>query len=214
MPGAPNKPPAIEGAPTPAPTPEGDKRQHALRRLAPDRCVLRLPIWRGAPNADLVKPLERVAVSLAAGEFPEAERALDQFSVRLAEPRWPTIPEPWTRLRVAIPAPQPPHWDPDFQLSAGDREAKKTKEWAATQLVLARAALEAAPTLGIDLGDVQSCVAEAQETFDREGATPVFWGPVDRFWEAVESRVALPAAPAARPAPAAKLPPGIAPEEA
>jgi hypothetical protein len=214
MPGAPNKPPDIEAPPAPASPPSGDKRQHAFRRLAPDRLVLRLPIWRGAPNADLVKPLERAAATLAAGEFPDAEKALDQFSVRLAEPRWPTIPEPWVRLRVPIPAPQPPHWDPDFKLAPGDREAKKNREWAQTQLRLAKGTLELAPSLNVDLTDVQSCVAEAQTIFDRDGATPDFWAPLDRLWEAVESRVPLPSPAAARAAPPAKLPPGIEPEEA
>jgi hypothetical protein len=214
MPGAPNKPPEIEGPPTPATPPPGDKMQHALRRLAPDRLVLRLSIWRGAPSADLVKPLERVAATLAAGEYPDAEKALDQFSVRLAEPRWPTIPEPWIRLRTAIPAPQPPHWDPDFKLSAPDRDAKKTREWGATQLLLAKAAFELAPSLAVDLADVQPCLAEAQAAFDREGAAASFWTPIDRIWEAVQSRVPLPSPSATRAAPPAKLPPGIEPEEA
>ncbi len=214
MPGAPNKPPAIDAPPAPEVPLAGDKRQHALRRLAPARLVLRLPIWRGAPHSDLVKPLERVAATLAAGEFPDAEKALDQFSVRLAEPRWPTIPEPWVRLRVPIPAPQPPHWDPDFKLAPSDRETKKNREWARTQLLLAKGALELAPSLHVDLTDVQSTVAEAQAVFDRDGPRAEFWTPIDRLWEAVESRVALPAPAAARATPPAKLPPGIQPEEA
>jgi hypothetical protein len=171
-------------------------------------------MWRGAPNADLVKPLERVATALAAEEFPDAEKALDQFAVRLAEPRWPTIPEPWVRLRVAIPAPQPPHWDPDFKLSPADREVKKNREWAQTQLLLAKGALELAPTLGVDLTEVQAGIAEAQAVFDRDGPTAEFWTPLDRLWEVVQSRVPLPSPATARPAPPAKLPPGIEPEEA
>jgi hypothetical protein len=214
LPGAPNKPPDLESPPVPASPPPGDKMQHAVRRLAPDRLVLRLPIWRGAPNIDLLKPLERVAVTLAAGEFPDAEKALDQFSVRLAEPRWPTIPEPWVRLRVPIPAPQPPHWDPDFKLTPADREAKKNREWAHTQLLLAKGALDLAPSLNVDLSDVQSSVAEAQTVFDRDGATAEFWAPLDRLWDAVQSRVPLPSPGAARTAPPTKLPPGIEPEEA
>ncbi len=213
MPGAPNKPPTIEGAPPTPATEGGEKRQHALRRLAPDRLVLRLPIWRGPPSPDLVKPLERVAQALGSGEFPEAERALDQFSVRLAEPRWPTIPEPWVRLRVSIPAPQPPHWDPDFKLTSAERETKRTQEWADTQIRLLRATLDLAPSLKVDLADVAPRVDEAEAVLGREGPGPAFWSPVDHVWEAVEARVSLPVA-AARPAPAAKLPPGIAPEEA
>jgi hypothetical protein len=214
VPGAPNKPPEIDAPPAAVAPPAGDKRQHAVRRLAPARLVLRLPIWRGAPNADLIRPLERVASTLAAGEFPDAEKALDQFSVRLAEPRWPTIPEPWVRLRVPIPAPQPPHWDPDFKLSPTDREAKKNREWAQTQLLLAKGALELAPSLNVDLSDVHSVVTDAQAIFDREGASPEFWTTLDRLWEAVEGRVPLPSPAAARAAPPAKLPPGIEPEEA
>ena len=213
MPGAPNKPPEID-APAPVAPLVGDKMQHALRRLAPARMALRLPIWRGAPNADLVRPLERVAVTLAAGEFPDAEKALDQFSVRLAEPRWPTIPEPWIRLRVAIPPPQPPHWDPDFKLLPQDRDAKRNREWAETQLLLAKGTVELAPTLAVDLTDVHNCATEAQAIFDREGASSAFWAPLDRLWSAVASRVPLPSPAVARPAPPAKLPPGIEPEEA
>lgn len=214
MPGAPNKPPPIEGPPAPPAPPVGDRMQHALRRLAPDRMVLRLPIWRGAPSVDLVKPLERVAAMLATGEFPDAEKALDQFSVRLAEPRWPTIPEPWVRLRVTILAPAPPHWDPDFKLTPAERDAKRAREWAETQLLLGKATLELAPSLSLDLTDVQSCVAEAQTVFEREGATAAFWAPLDRLWGAVQSRVPLPSPAPARATPAAKLPPGIEPEEA
>ncbi len=214
MPGAPNKPPTIDSPPAAAPPEQGEKRQHALRRLSPDRLVLRLPIWRGPPSLDLVRPLERVAQSITAGEFPDAEKALDQFSVRLAEPRWPTIPEPWVRLRVSIPAPQPPHWNPDNQLSPADRDAKHAREWADTQLRLLRATFELAPSLKVDLADVASCVDEAQSALEQDGPSPAFWAPVDRVWDAVESRVGLPAVAAARPAPPAKLPPGIAPEEA
>ena len=213
MPGAPNKPPDVD-APPPTPTLGGDKVQIALRRLAPGRIVLKLPIWRGAPNVDLVKPLERAATTLAAGEFPDTEKALDQFAVRLAEPRWPTIPEPWNRMRVSIPAPQPPHWDPDAKLLPADREAKKARHWAETQLLLAKAAVELAPSLSIDLTDMQASVVEAQTIFDREGASAGFWTPLDRLWETVRDRVPLPAPGAARTAPPAKLPPGIAPEEA
>lgn len=214
MPGAPNKPPDLEAPPPAVSPPAGDKRQHALRRLAPARMVLRLPIWRGAPHGDLVKPLERVATTMAAGEFPDAEKALDQFSVRLAEPRWPTIPEPWIRLRTAIPAPQPPHWDPDFKLAAADREVKRNQEWGRNQLLLAKGALELAPTLPVDLADVEASVTEAQAVFDRNGPTPEFWAALDRLWEAVESRVPLPTPAVVRAAPPAKLPPGIEPEEA
>jgi hypothetical protein len=214
MPGAPNKPPEVNAPAAVAPPSAGDKLPHALRRLAPDRMVLHLPIWRGAPNGDLVKPLERAAATLAAGEYPDAEKALDQFSVRLAEPRWPTIPEPWIRLRVTIPAPQPPHWDPDFNLSPADRDTKRTREWAQTQLLLAQGALVLAPSLHVDLSDVQACVEEAKTAFERDGPSAGFWTPLDRFWEAVHSRVPLPTPAGARSAPAAKLPPGIEPEEA
>lgn len=212
MPGAPNKPPDVD-APAAVPTPDTDRARVALRRLAPGRIVLRLPIWRGAPNVDLVKPLERAASTMAAGEFPDAEKALDQFAVRLAEPRWPTIPEPWIRMRVAIPAPQPPHWDPDSKLAPADRDAKKARQFAETQLLLAKAAVDVAPSLQLDLADMQPCVVEAQALFAQEGASPGFWSPIDRLWEAVRDRVPLPT-PVARTAPPAKLPPGIEPEEA
>ena len=214
MPGAPNKPPELDAPPAPGASEGADKVQVALRRLAPGRLVLRLPIWRGAPNVDLIKPLERAAAMIAAGQFPDAEKALDQFSVRLAEPRWPTIPEPWNRLRVSIPAPEPPHWNPDSRLPPADREAKKARVWAETQLLLAKATLELAPSIGVDLADVGATYSEAQDAFDREGVSGALWPPLDRLWTAVRDRVPLPAPAPSRVGPPAKLPPGIAPEEA
>jgi hypothetical protein len=212
MPGAPNKPPDVAPPPAPATAAAPDRVHHALRRLAPARVVLRLPLWRGAPHPDLVNPLERAATLLAKEEFVEVEKALDQFAVRLAEPRWPTIPEPWSRLRVEIPVPQPPHWNPDSKLTPAERETKKARQWAETQLRLAQAAIELAPTLGLDPADTRSGVLEAETLLDRDGPSAGFWAPLDRLWETIRDRVPLPT-PAPRSTATAKLPPGIAPDD-
>ena len=92
MPGAPNKPPPMEASPpTPISPPTGD-RDGALRPR---------PLPRGPAGAhgsrsgevlgtpDLVKPLEHIGD--ARRRRPDAEKALDQFSVHsLRQTRWPT----------------------------------------------------------------------------------------------------------------------------
>ncbi|MGA8536079.1 MAG: hypothetical protein WB789_01645, partial [Thermoplasmata archaeon] len=92
--------------------PETPERR-ALRRLAPSRVALRLDQWKGAPSPDLLTPFEKAEAAYTAGDYTAALQALDQLSIRFAEPRWPTLPEPFRRLRVPIPAPMPPHWDPE-----------------------------------------------------------------------------------------------------
>ena len=215
MPGAPNKPPDVAEAPATGPPPGTEARARAvLRRLAPARVTLRLDCWKSGPPPDLSKLVDKAEALYRAADFLNADLALDQFAVRLAEPRWPTIPEPFRRLKVEIPRPQPPQWDPDHALPAPEREAKKARQFAENQLRLAEGSLERATALGVDVGDLRPLVAEAKSRLDTEGATETFWEPVDRLWSAVRERVpsAAPATPV--PAPSAKLPPGIAPEEA
>jgi len=138
MPGRPNKPPDIEPPPPSlAPIPEPPDKK-ALRRLVPTHVALLLETWKGAPSPDLTGPFGKAETAFASGDFAAALSSLDLLSVRFAEPRWPTLPEPFRLLRVPIPTPVPPHWDPDHALAAAEKDAKKARKSAEDQLALAR----------------------------------------------------------------------------
>src|SRR5215472_9228081 len=130
MPGAPNRPPEVE-KPAEPPAPPADEAAHkVLRRLAPMRVILHLDLWKGAPSPELVTPLENAETNFGTGDHATASGHLDTLAVRLAEPRWPTLPEPWRGLRASIPAPTPPHWNPDNALAPAEREALKLRREA------------------------------------------------------------------------------------
>jgi hypothetical protein len=204
MPGAPNRPPAKEPEVPAAPAvPETPERQ-SLRRLAPSRIALRLDQWKGAPNPDLVAPFDRAETAYQAGDYTLALQALDQLSIRFAEPRWPTLPEPFRRLRVAIPPPMPPHWDPEHGMAVPEKEARKARRFADDQLALARASVAWATAHGTDLSSFAPRVEEAATILETEGLVPGFYERLDALWLVVREQVAKPAAPAAaRAAPAA-----------
>jgi hypothetical protein len=208
MPGAPNRPPSKDPeVPSVPPVPETPERQ-ALRRLAPSRIALRLDQWKGAPNADLLAPFDRAEAAYLAGDYTAALQALDQLSIRFAEPRWPTLPEPFRRLRVPIPPPMPPHWDPEHGMAAPEKDARKARRVADDQLALARASVAWATAHGTDLSSFGPRVEESAAILDSEGLVPGFYERLDALWLAVREHVAKPhAAPTARAAPAA------APEE-
>src|SRR5690242_20638449 len=140
MPGAPNRPPEVTG-PAPPP-PVDDPGTRVLRRLAPCRVALRLDVWRNAPSPELLKPFSAAESAYASGDLPGAENALDQLAVRFADPRWPTMPEPFRRLRVAIPAPQPPAWDPEFTLAADEKDRRKAHRGVEGQVALAEGVVQ------------------------------------------------------------------------
>jgi hypothetical protein len=199
MPGAPNKPP--ESAPV-APPPSETPEQGALRRLAPSRVALRLPIWKGAPSPDLLRPYSEADALFHAGDLPGAGAALDRLAVRFAEPRWPSLPDPFRQLRVPTPAPQPPHWDPDHALSPADRELARARRRAEAQVALARGSLDAEAARGTSVDDLRPLLEEA-DAARRTGALDAsVWGPIDRIWRALLERVPAPA-----PAPRAGPPP-------
>jgi hypothetical protein len=199
MPGAPNKPP--EKAPEPAPvTPvvaEPPERK-VLRRLAPSRVALNLDLWKGAPNPDLLTPFEKAETAYEAGDYPNALIALDQLSVRFTEPRWPSLPEPFKRLRVAIPAPMPPHWDPENALPPAEKEARRARRTADDQLLLARGVLDWSRTHGVETGDLAPRVEEAAAILSSEGVNAAFYERIDTVWEAVRARVPTPKGPVVR----------------
>jgi hypothetical protein len=206
MPGAPNRPPdptpAAPAAPPVAETPQ----QRVLRRLAPSRIALLLDQWKGAPNADLTTPFEKAEAAFAAGDFPNAVSALDGLSVRFAEPRWPTMPEPFRSLRVPIPAPMPPSWDPEHALPAPEKDARRARRAAEEQLALAEASVAWMAAHALESSDLAPRVAEAKTVLGTEGVVPAFYERIDAVWEAVRARVPLPRSTATRPAPVAPPP--------
>jgi hypothetical protein len=204
MPGAPNRPPSPTPETPATPTVPETPERKVLRRLAPSRIALRLDSWKGGPNADLLTPFDRAETAYAAGDYPTALQALDQLSVRFHEPRWPTLPEPFRRLRVSIPPPQPPQWDPEHGLAADDKEARRARRNADDQLALARASVAWATAHGTDLSALAPGIEEAVTILAGEGVVPAFYERIDAVWLAVREQVARPSGGAAhRPPPAA-----------
>lgn len=192
MPGAPNRPPEVTpDAPRPPPVP-GTAQQKALRRLAPDRVALLLDVWKGAPSPELLAPFSRAEAAYAGGDFDGAASALDGLSIRFAEPRWPTMPEPFRRLRVAIPAPMPPHWDPDHALPPAEKDLHRARRGADDQLALASAAVVWGSAHGIDTADLTTALNEATAILPVEGPSAGFYERIDRIWTAVRDRFPLP----------------------
>jgi len=191
MPGAPNRPPPKDPeTPVAATLPETPERQ-ALRRLAPSRVALRLDQWKGAPSPDLLTPFHKAEAAYVAGDYKAALQALDQLSVRFAEPRWPTLPEPFRRLRVPIPPPMPPHWDPEHGMAVPEKEARRARRSADDQLALARASVAWATAHGVDLSSFAPRVEEAAAILEAEGVVEGFYDRIDPVWLAVREQVVL-----------------------
>ncbi len=206
MPGAPNRPPeTTPEAPPPSPVGELPEKK-VLRRLAPARVALLQDPWKGAPNGDLMTPFDKAEAAFVAADYPNAVSALDLLSVRFAEPRWPTIPDPFRALRVPIHAPMPPAWNPDNALPPAEREAKRAHATAEEQLALAAGCVTWAGAHSVDVTDLTPRVAEARAIFASEGGSTGFYERIDFVWEAIRARVPRPKSPTARPAPAAAAP--------
>jgi hypothetical protein len=204
MPGAPNRPPPKDPeVPAAPPVPETPERQ-ALRRLAPSRIALRLDQWKGSPSPDLIAPFDKAEAAYLGGDYTASLQALDQLSIRFAEPRWPTLPEPFRRLRVPIPPPMPPHWDPEHGMAVPEKEARRARRVADDQLALARATVAWANGHGTDLSAFSPRVEESATILETEGLVPAFYERLDALWLAVREQVAKPVSQTtARPAPAA-----------
>jgi hypothetical protein len=212
MPGAPNRPPETTPE-APPPTPVAEPPQNkVLRRLAPSRVALLLDQWKGAPSADLTTPFEKAEAAFVAADYPNAVSALDLLSVRFAEPRWPTLPEPFRFLRVPILAPMPPSWNPDNALPPADRDAKRARKAAEDQLALAAGSVSWASAHQVDVADIAPRVEEARAIFATEGGSAAFYERIDLVWTAIRARVPLPKPPAGRPAVAAPAAPSEAGE--
>jgi hypothetical protein len=204
MPGGPNRPPEVEAAkeaPAPAAATAPDRR--TLRRLVPMRVALRLDLWKNGPSAELLTPLAGAEEAFRAGDFSTADGFLDSLAIRLAEPRWPTLPEPFRSLRVPIPTPQPPHWDPEHALSAADKEARQARRVAERQVRLARASLEAEARRGTSVDDLRPLLSEAEGALGPDASSPseAFYAALDRIWASLCERVPMPTSAAAARAP-------------
>jgi hypothetical protein len=205
MPGRPNKPPDIEPAPPSlVPIPEPPEKK-ALRRLVPTQVALLLEMWKGAPSPDLTGPFGKAEAAFASGDYAAALTALDLLSVRFAEPRWPTLPDPFKLLRVRIPTPVPPHWDPDHALPVAEKDAKKAQKTAEEQLALARGCVAWAAGHGVDAADLAPRLDSAAACLaDPNGLAP-FYDAIDAFWTGLRGRLPAPKTgkPPAAPAPVA-----------
>jgi hypothetical protein len=192
MPGPPNRPPEKTLEVPPPPVVPESPQQRSLRRLAPSRVALLLDPWKGAPNPDLLVPFDKAEAAYEAGDFTAALNALDQLSVRFAEPRWPTLPDPFRLLRVSIPAPMPPHWDPNHGRSPAEKEAIRARRVADEQLALAGASVAWASAHAIATEDLARPVEEARALLDAEGVSAGFYDRIDAVWNAVRERVPRP----------------------
>jgi hypothetical protein len=207
MPGRPNKPPDIEPPPPSlAPIPETPEKK-ALRRLVPTRVALLLDTWKGVPSPELTGPFAKAEAAFASGDFAAATSSLDVLAVRFAEPRWTTLPEPFRLLRVPIPAPVPPHWDPDHALPAVEKDAKKARKTAEEQLALAKGCLAWASGHGVDATDLAPRLEGASAHLANPTDLAPFYAEIDAFWSGLHGRLPSPKVGAAAPAPAAAAEP-------
>ncbi len=205
MPGAPNRPPE-PGAPPPAVAPAAapavDPAHRVVRRLAPARVALRLDLWKGQVPLELFTPFDRAEQAFQAADYAGADSQLDLLAVRLAEPRWPSLPVPFRDLRVAIVQPTPPNWDPESALPPAERQVLKGRRHAESQLALATGSLAWAGGHGIDTADLTVVLETARAALVAAGPGEAFWTPLDEVWAALRGRVPAPTpAPSRRPAP-------------
>jgi hypothetical protein len=177
-----------------------------LRRLTPARVALRLDVWKAGPPKEFVEPFTKAEALYASGDIVGAEAALDQLSVRLAEPRWPNLPQPFRTLRVEIVQPQPPHYDPEFPLPPAEKEARKARRYAENQLALARASVDWCRAHSIPSEDLEQAVGRAAAALSAPTPEASFWPDVDAIWAGLRERVPAPTLAAARPAVVAPAP--------
>ncbi len=201
MPGAPNRPPeTAAAAPPPAPPAAEPPLVKLRRKLVPAHVALLQESWKGPVPPEVLAPFDKATAAARAGEVGAASSALELLSIRLAEPRWPTLAEPYRRLRVPIPAPVPPHWDPDHGVEAAEKEARRARRAAEDQLLLAEASLGWAAAHAIAVDGLDASLGRAKAALAGPGLPPGFYPEIDRIWEALEPKLPSPAR-AAKPAP-------------
>jgi len=204
MPGAPNRPPErTEEAPPAPPVPDPPEKK-VLRRLVPTHVSLLLDSWKGAPSPEVTGPFDKAEAAFAAHDYAGALSALDLLAIRFAEPRWPTLPMPFRQLRVPIPAPMPPSWNPENALAPAEREAKRARATAEEQLALAEGSVAWAGAHGIPVDDLRAPLDAAKAALGSPGVSPAFYEALDPLWTTLRGRLPRPKGATARPAPAAE----------
>jgi hypothetical protein len=201
MPGAPNRPPPEAAAPAPAPPTREAPARGVLRRLVPSHVALLQDSWKGPLPPELLLPFEKAEGAYRAGDVVGATGALDLLAIRFAEPRWPSLPEPYRRLRVRIPAPVPPHWDPDHGLPAEEKEARKARRAAEDQLALATGAVSWAAAHGCAPDGLAAEVERLRAALASGTDLADVTAGLDGVWETLQPRLPRPKSGAPRPAP-------------
>jgi hypothetical protein len=209
VPGAPNRPPDRTEEPAPAPPAPTPPERLALRRLVPSHVALLLDLWKAGPAPELTGPFEKAEAAYRAGDFGGAISALDLLSIRFTEPRWPSLPAPFRDLRVAIPAPMPPHYNPEHALPPAEKEAVRARRAAELQLALVEGCVAWAGAHSLPADDLAALATEAKTALAAGGAPPEFYVPIDALWTALAGRLPRPKRPggtaaAAAPEPAAE----------
>jgi hypothetical protein len=100
-----------------------------------------------------------------------------------------------------IVQPQPPSWDPDAALTPADRDAKKARRQADSQLALAKASIDWAAAKGIDVADLRGPVETAGSSLSSGGVSEEFWAQIDAAWTGLRQRLPAPKAAPSRGAP-------------
>jgi hypothetical protein len=204
MPGAPNRPPDAAKGPAPAAPPVAEPpEKKILRRLVPSHVALLQETWKGPLPPELLVPFEKAEAALRAGDFAGATAALDLLAIRFAEPRWPTLAEPFRRLRVAIPAPVPPHWDPDHALPTEERDARRLRRALEDQVALAAGSVAWAGAHGIDADGLPAEVERSRAALASGAPIPDVVAGIDAVWERLGPKLPRPKAAAGRTPPAA-----------
>ena len=192
MPGAPNRPPEQKEPAAPLPPVAEPPDRGVLRRLVPCHVALLQDSWKGAPSPEVVGPFEKAEAAFRSGDLAAAQSALDLLAIRFAEPRWPTLPAPFRDLRVSIPFPVPPQWDPDHALAPADRDARKARRRAEEQLTLAEASVAWAGTHGVRTDDLARHVQSARGALAAGSVPPEFYPAIDALWTELGPRLPRP----------------------
>ncbi len=188
MPGAPNRPPEAAAPPPPPPAAEPPDVK-VMRRLVPSHVALLLETWKGGVPPEVAGPFEKAEAAYRAGDYATATSALDQLSIRFAEPRWPSLPEPFQRLRVPIPAPIPPHWDPDHGLPAAEKEERQARRRAEAQLALVEASLRWAGDHGISVDGAEPALTHGRSVLGSDSALAEFYAAIDPLWRQLDPKL-------------------------
>ena len=192
MPGAPNRPPEAASAPAPPPPAPEPPELRVLRRLVPVQVALLQDSWKGSVPPEVLAPFEKAEAAYRGADYAAAVSALDLLSIRLAEPRWPSLADPFRRLRVPIPAPVPPHWNPDHGLAAPEKEARQARRVAEDQLALTEGCLAWAGAHGVPTSGLAERVEAAKAALAVGGVPAEFYAAVDALWRELWTRLPAP----------------------